>query len=60
MISGHPISTDFLRLTDCQRDPQDRGVTSKHATNFASIVDEAMTDCLTLFHDTAPSVNKNR
>ena len=27
MISGHPISTGFRRLTGCQRDPRDRGVT---------------------------------
>ena len=29
MISGHSISTGIRRLTDCQRDPQDRGVTKK-------------------------------
>ena len=28
MISGHPISTGFRGLTGCQRDLQDRGVTS--------------------------------
>ena len=29
MISGHPISTGFRKLTGCQRDPRDRGVTGK-------------------------------
>ena len=28
VISGHPISTGFRRLTGCQRDPRDRGFTS--------------------------------
>ena len=28
VISGHPISTGFFRLTGCQRDPRDRDVTS--------------------------------
>ena len=27
VISGHPISTGFLGLTSCQRNPWDRGVT---------------------------------
>ena len=27
LISGHPIFIGFLRLTGCQRDPRDRGVT---------------------------------
>ena len=27
VASGHSISTGFRRLTGCQRDPQDRGVT---------------------------------
>ena len=27
VISGHPIFTDFCRLTGCERDPRDRGVT---------------------------------
>ena len=27
MISGHPIFIGFHRLTGCQRDPRDRGVT---------------------------------
>ena len=27
VISGHPISTGFRRLTGCQWDPRDRGVT---------------------------------
>ena len=27
VISGHPIFTGFRRVTGCQRDPQDRGVT---------------------------------
>ena len=27
MILGHPISIGFRRLTGCQRDPRDRGVT---------------------------------
>ena len=27
VASGYPISTGFRRLTDCQWDPQDRGVT---------------------------------
>ena len=26
VISGHPISIGFCRLTGCQRDPWDRGV----------------------------------
>ena len=26
MISRHPIFTGFRKLTDCQRDPWDRGV----------------------------------
>ena len=26
VISGHPTSTGFRRLTGCQRDPHDRGV----------------------------------
>ena len=30
MISGHPIFTGFRRLTGCQRDPRDRGVTYYH------------------------------
>ena len=28
MILGHPISTGFPRLTGCQRDPRDKGVTA--------------------------------
>ena len=28
VASGYPISTSFRRLTGCQRDPWDRGVTS--------------------------------
>ena len=28
VISGHSIFTGFYRLTGCQRDPRDRGVTS--------------------------------
>ena len=28
VASGYPISTGFCRLTSCQRDPGDRGVTS--------------------------------
>ena len=27
VASGYPISTNFCRLTGCQRNPQDRGVT---------------------------------
>ena len=28
VASGYPTPTDFLRLTGCQRDPRDRGVTT--------------------------------
>ena len=28
VASGYSISTGFCRLTSCQRDPQDRGVTA--------------------------------
>ena len=28
VISGHPISMGFCRLTGCQWDPRDRGVTT--------------------------------
>ena len=34
VISGHPIFTGFRRLTGCQRDPRDRGVT--HLIKFSS------------------------
>ena len=33
MISGHPISTSFRRLTGCQWDPRDRGVTENMHVN---------------------------
>ena len=29
VASGYPISTGFSKLMGCQRDPWDRGVTSK-------------------------------
>ena len=29
VISGHLIFTDFLKVTGCQRDPRDRGVTNE-------------------------------
>ena len=29
MASGYPTPTGFFRLTGCQRDPQDRGVTPR-------------------------------
>ena len=28
VISGHPIFTVFRKLTGCQQDPQDKGVTN--------------------------------
>ena len=34
-------------------------VASKHATNSASMVDAATTDCFALFHDTAHSTKRN-
>ena len=36
VISGHPISTGFRRLTGCQRDPRARGVTvsSSNSSTF--------------------------
>ena len=35
VASGYPISIGFYRLTDCQWDPRDRGVTSStHRLQF--------------------------
>ena len=30
VISGHPIFTGFHKLTGCQRNPWNRGVTNSH------------------------------
>ena len=42
MISGHPISTGFLRLTGCQWDPRDRGVTVKEEMVLMLNIDESL------------------
>ena len=34
-------------------------ITSKHAANSASIVDKAIMDCFTLFHEIAPPAKRN-
>ena len=38
VISGHPISTSFCRLTGYQRDPRDRGVTEYRSYPFKRMV----------------------
>ena len=37
VASGYPISTGFRRLTGCQRDPRDKGVTHTRNININMI-----------------------
>ena len=43
MILEHQISTGFRKLTGCQRDPRDRGVTSPLGTRVR--IDQICQDC---------------
>ena len=38
MILGHSISTGFRKLTGCQQDPRDRGVTLIASALISSLV----------------------
>ena len=42
MTSGYSISTGFVKLTGCQRDPQNRGVTIYIYTysNYGKVIEE--------------------
>ena len=45
VISGHPIFTGLRKLTGCQRDPRDRGVTLLVKEHFVFLLIESMKTC---------------
>ena len=47
VASGYPISTGFRRLTGCQRDPRDRGVTP-------ALLDPGSSSCVACVKSSSP------